>query len=507
MSGVVRVERQRGSTGKQRIVPGVIDVRGAAPTHLNILLNDAILIRAQGAGAPEDFHQAVPVDNSTSAVTRHLRVQAVDTATMPPEVATERRAVFVPQTPEVFVHDADGNLTEDGRWRYTWDAENRLVAMETKPAAVTAGAPRQRLEFLYDDQARRIRKRAYLWDLEYGIWNLQATRLFLWDGWTLLAELMVSEYGERVPAAAYVWGREQVEGAGDGARQLALVRHFAGPAPGDYAPSYGHNYNIAGYVNLGTGELAAAYEYGAFGEPVSVSGPQAREFSFRFSTKYADDETDLSYFGFRYYSPSAGRWLSRDPIGERGPDGPNLYAYVGNNPTNLVDPFGLSSAAAPDPFDPCKDPCGDLLESIRQLARHVRGRYNDMLLDVNDLYGTRRYGKMSWQGHQKQFIARRSQLRDAIKQYNDRGCGQKQPLPSFVTIEALREAPAKSIRYELSAFDRWMPERTISNETLDTMEKGAWATVGIGVTGLTFGLAGPAVAGGGLVLGTAAAAH
>ncbi|HQL42235.1 MAG TPA: hypothetical protein PLO93_08080 [Candidatus Omnitrophota bacterium] len=137
----------------------------------------------------------------------------------------------------------------------------------------------------------------------------------------------------------------------------------------------------------------------------------------------------------------------------------------------------------------------------------MRGRYNDMLFDVNDLYGTRRYGRMSWQGHQQQFIARRSQLRDAIKQYNDRGCGQKQPLPSFVTIEALREAPAKPIRYELSAFDRWMSERTISNETLDTMEKGAWVTVGVGVTGLTFGLAGPAVAGGGLALGTAAAAH
>jgi hypothetical protein len=35
---------------------------------------------------------------------------------------------------------------------------------------------------------------------------------------------------------------------------------------------------------------------------------------FRFSTKYQDDETDLLYYGHRYYGASAGRWLSYDPI-------------------------------------------------------------------------------------------------------------------------------------------------------------------------------------------------
>lgn len=41
------------------------------------------------------------------------------------------------------------------------------------------------------------------------------------------------------------------------------------------------------------------------------------------------------------YDPEQGRWLSRDPIGEDG--GTNLYGYVGNNPTNWVDPFGLDA--------------------------------------------------------------------------------------------------------------------------------------------------------------------
>jgi hypothetical protein len=43
--------------------------------------------------------------------------------------------------------------------------------------------------------------------------------------------------------------------------------------------------------------------------------------------------------GRRYYSPTLGRWISRDPIGERG--GVNLCGALGNNPPNRRDRFGL----------------------------------------------------------------------------------------------------------------------------------------------------------------------
>jgi hypothetical protein len=46
-------------------------------------------------------------------------------------------------------------------------------------------------------------------------------------------------------------------------------------------------------------------------------------------------------FWARPYDPNLGRWIQRDPIGERG--GMNLYGYVQNNPVNLVDPLGLLS--------------------------------------------------------------------------------------------------------------------------------------------------------------------
>ena len=56
---------------------------------------------------------------------------------------------------------------------------------------------------------------------------------------------------------------------------------------------------------------------------------------FRFSTKWFDDETDLDYCGYRYYSPRLGRWISRDPIGEAS--GLNLHCAIRPRPLAAED--------------------------------------------------------------------------------------------------------------------------------------------------------------------------
>jgi len=64
--------------------------------------------------------------------------------------------LFLPAASVSPEHDADGNLLFDGRWDYTWDAENRLIGMTTSVTAQTAGVPASTIEHTYDGDSRRI---------------------------------------------------------------------------------------------------------------------------------------------------------------------------------------------------------------------------------------------------------------------------------------------------------------------------------------------------------------
>ena len=44
--------------------------------------------------------------------------------------------------------------------------------------------------------------------------------------------------------------------------------------------------------------------------------------------------------GFRFYAPSLQRWINQDPMGEA--EGIDLYRFIGNDPMNVIDPFGLA---------------------------------------------------------------------------------------------------------------------------------------------------------------------
>jgi RHS repeat-associated protein len=106
-----------------------------------------------------------------------------------------------------------------------------------------------------------------------------------------------------------------------------------------YHAGYDGSGNLTTLVKAGTGTIAASYEYDPFGVTIKALGEYVANNPFRYSTKYEDTETGLLYYGYRYYQPQTGRWLSRDPLEENG--GVNVYGFIGNDPINQMDPLGL----------------------------------------------------------------------------------------------------------------------------------------------------------------------
>ncbi|MFA6289652.1 MAG: DUF6402 family protein [Opitutaceae bacterium] len=314
----------------QREVPGTLDITGAAATDARVAVNNVLATRTG-----DRFYAAVPANNTSAPAYPLVDVVAVHQEGGADVYARLNTGhLFLAQTPEAFEYDDDGNLTQDGRWTYTWDAENRLTGMETRTdvATILSGLPRQKLAFGYDAYGRRIVKKVSAWS--GSAWVLNTFHRFVYDGWNLVAE--VDALASNAPVGTYVWGLD-LSGAPQGAGGVGgLLLATVGDTT--YAPAYDGNGNIMAWADLASGSLAGQREYGPFGEALRISG-SAGSVPFGFSSKYTDKETGLAYYGLRYLNVSTGRWLGRDPIEEGG--GLNLYGMVENDPIGYFDPLGL----------------------------------------------------------------------------------------------------------------------------------------------------------------------
>jgi len=95
------------------------------------------------------------------------------------------------------------------------------------------------------------------------------------------------------------------------------------------------------------GQLVAETAYYPFGVVRNAYRPRNVTEPYQFTQKERDRESGLQDFGHRYYQPVLGRWLSPDPLGEKG-GGLNPYAYVNQNPLKHLDPDGAEIRVAVD---------------------------------------------------------------------------------------------------------------------------------------------------------------
>ena len=326
-----------------RDVPGYIEVTGVAFATNPVTVNTQTTYRKG-----EYFRKELSPDNGSVSVWQSVSAAAAGETTV-------NGNVFLPKTQELFGYDLDGNLTTDGRWNYTWDAENRLITM----AANTLVGPQLSLRFEYDSKSRRIRKQVW----PNTTWNGASTNdlRFVYDSWNQIATLNSALSSIN----CFMWGLD-LSGSMQGAGGVGGLLAVNDVTQGVHFVAFDGNGNVATLVKAGDGTGAATYECSPFGEVIRATGPMAKANPFRFSTKYQDDETDLLYYGYRYFSASTGRWASRDPIGERSPS--NLYCFSANASISRVDLFGL--LILPPSYKFNFDSINTLLESSKEDFRN-----------------------------------------------------------------------------------------------------------------------------------------
>jgi len=160
--------------------------------------------------------------------------------------------------------------------------------------------------------------------------------LFVYDGFNCIADYSIQNSTFTIQHS-YLWGTD-LSGSLQGAGGVGGLFSVSSGGASNF-PTYDGNGNVSEYLSSsGSGSVSAHFEYDPFGNAVVNSDAAAKLFPYRFSTKPLDFETGLYYYTYRYYDPATGRWPSRDPIGERG--GKNLYGFVENDPTCLLDYLG-----------------------------------------------------------------------------------------------------------------------------------------------------------------------
>ena len=206
-----------------------------------------------------------------------------------------------------YVYDLNGNRTAHDSTVYRYDALDRLIEVEKGLLLY---------RYQYDATNRRLSKQSFFKEVLYSTENylyLNQNEVGSYDveGKVIDLRILGLSRGAEVGATIAVEKDKSI-----------------------YYPVHDHQGSIVRLLKS-NGGVYAKMAFTPFGELKKGKSPIA----WSFSSKRYDPETECFYFGRRYYDPTIGRWLTVDPIGHG--DGPNVYAYVHNNPSIHFDEYGL----------------------------------------------------------------------------------------------------------------------------------------------------------------------
>lgn len=211
---------------------------------------------------------------------------------------------------ESLTYDTNGNRTSDGKYKYTWNESDQLVAI-TKQGENNALAT-----YRYDENNRRIEKNV----------NGKVTRYF-YDGDSI--------------NPLY-----ETDGSGTVLRQYVYATSGTRLAMKSQGQTLYYHYNPRGDVVAMTNqdkEVVATYEYDSWGNVLKSDAKGiAAENPFGYAGYMYDKEISMYYLIARYYNPEHGVFLSVDPDpgDSDDPVTQNGYTYADNNPVMNVDPDG-----------------------------------------------------------------------------------------------------------------------------------------------------------------------
>lgn len=198
--------------------------------------------------------------------------------------------------------------------------------------------------FTYDNEGQLATGHgaSYAFDYEHRLTGVGATAQYRYDGIGNRLEATRNNVTTR-----YVYDlRGNLIAEADGANTITRYYiHGLGllslvtPAGATYCYHFNQIGSTVALTDM-TPEMVNQYAYTPFGTIANQTEAIAQPFTFVGQMGVMTEPNGFYYMRARYYDPAVRRFISEDPIGFEGGD-LNLYAYVGNNPTNRNDPLGL----------------------------------------------------------------------------------------------------------------------------------------------------------------------